>query len=364
MYLLRQVFFREWDETNKNMNKESSYEQIRFINDVIKDRAAKNEKTFFSVKLERMGVQTPLVNKEDGTVFYETIIQYLTRYDLSALIIELYHGKSHNIREPFQVIKIMIRRSQDLTLGNTDKNIPEVVASETFISPEKHFFSMVEKERANIMLEFRIKQLEWENDILKNKNEEKKSYIQELEAELDKNEKNKKHSLGNITLGNVASNALETFARSNFGIGILKNVLGAKQEVINGLLGVDEKNEESDKTENTNPSEKAQETKEEKSIASIVTETKEPEKKLSENDKIRLQVIKQINDFLLNADDAVLRLYYELIQLIGKDVNLLQSIYVQLKSLKKGGSQKPTVTMSDEEKASDTHQNGKSIDDS
>lgn len=333
------------------MSTQSPYEQIRFINDVIKDRSAKNEKTFFSVKLERMGVVTPLVNKEDGTVFYETIIQYLTRYDLSALIIELYHGKSHNVREPFQVIKIAIKRSQDLTLGNTDKNTVELVEPETFINPEKHFFTMAEKERANIMLEFRIKQLEWENEILKKKNKKKKQYIQELESELDKTEKSKKHSLANVTLGNVTANALETFAKSDFGIGILKNVFGAKQEVLNGLLGLDK-----------NHSEKAEEVNEEiKSTASIVTETK---KDLSDTDKVRLQVIKSINDFMLNADDAVLRLYYELIKLIGKDVNLLQSIYMQLKGVKKNTEQKHTVSMSDESETGETKKGAKGIDDS
>jgi hypothetical protein len=339
------------------MSSQSPYEQIRFINDVIKDRSAKNEKTFFSVKLERMGVQTPLVNKEDGSLFYETMLQYLTRYDLSALIIELYHGKSHNVREPFQVIKISMKRSTDISLGNTDNKNIEVVESETLINPEKHFFTMAEKERANIMLEFRIKQLEWENEILKKKNKKKKLFIQELEAELDKTERAKKKSLGNVTLGNVTANALETFVKSEFGIGILKNVFGAKQEVINGLLGIEE-----------NHSEKAEEetktAKEEKSTASIVTETKEPDKNLSDTDKVRLQVIKYINDFMLNADDAVLRLYYELIQLIGKDVNLLQSIYMQLKSLKKKETPKETFSTSSENKTNEINSNGNGIDDS
>jgi hypothetical protein len=149
------------------MNAQSPYEQLKFINDVIKDRTSKEEKTFFSVKLERNGVQTPLVNKEDGNLFYETVIQYLTRYDLSALIIELYHGKSHNVNQPFQTIKIHLKRSNDVVLGNTDTKHMEVIEPETFINPEKHFYSMAEKERTNIMLEFRIKQLEWENEILK-----------------------------------------------------------------------------------------------------------------------------------------------------------------------------------------------------
>jgi hypothetical protein len=336
------------------MSTQSPYEQIRFINDVIKDRSAKNEKTFFSVKLERMGVITPLVNKEDGNVFYETIIQYLTRYDLSALIIELYHGKSHNVKEPFQVIKIAIKRSQDLTLGNTDKNAVELVEPETFINPEKHFFSMAEKERANIMLEFRIKQLEWENDILKKKNKKKKLFIQELEAELEKTERNKKKGLANVTLGNVTANALETFAKSDFGIGILKNVFGAKQEVLNGLLGIDENSEHSEKEGE----------KETKSTASIVSETKEIKKDLSEKDKVRLQVIKYINDFMLNADDAVLRLHYELIMLIGKDVNLLQSIYMQLNSLKKKDTPKQNGSTHNEGDTGETKFKGNGIDDS
>jgi hypothetical protein len=335
------------------MSTQSPYEQIRFINDVIKDRSAKNEKTFFSVKLERMGVQTPLVNKEEGNLFYETIIQYLTRYDLSALIIELYHGKSHNVKEPFQTIKINIKRNQELSLNGADKNQVEVVESETLINPEKHFYTLAEKERANIMLEFRIKQLEWELEISKKKNKKKKEYIQKLEAELDKIEKGKKHSLGNVTLGNITSNALETFAKSEFGIGILKNVFGAKQEMLDGLLGT-----------TSNPSEKA-EAEETKSTASIITETKEPEKKLSDNDKVRLQVIKYINEFMLNADDAVVRIYYELICMIGKDLNLLQSIYLQLKGTMKNNTQKNNTSMDGAiKKDNNTSTNGNGIDDS
>ncbi|HWY11792.1 MAG TPA: hypothetical protein VN026_10730 [Bacteroidia bacterium] len=338
------------------MSNQSPYDQIRFINDVIKDRAQKNEKTFFSVKLDRMGVQTPLVTKEDGSVFYETMIQYLTRYELSALIIELYHGKSYNIKEPFQTIKIAVKRNQDISLGNTDKNITEITETETLINPEKHFYTLAEKERQNIMLEFRIKQLEWENEILKKKNKKKKEYIQELEKELDKTEKNKKNSLGNVALGNVASNALTTFAKSEFGIGILKNVFGAKQEVLNGLLGIDE---------NSNPSEKGKEA-ETNSKVSIVTETKETKKDLSGNDKIRLQIIKYINDFMLNADDGVLRLYYELIKLLGKDVKTMQNIYLQLKELRKNGALKNSTNDSATEKKTEEAktENSKGVDDS
>lgn len=66
------------------MTTQTPYEQIRFINDAIKDRQEKNQATFFSVKLDRLGALTPLATKENGASFYETIIQYLTKYDMSA----------------------------------------------------------------------------------------------------------------------------------------------------------------------------------------------------------------------------------------------------------------------------------------
>src|ERR1700739_851984 len=103
------------------MSAQTPYEQVRFIRDVIKDRTDKSQPTFFSVKLESFGNVTPLVDKEQGALFYDTIIQYLMRYDLSALIVELYHGKSHNIKEPFQTFRILIKRSANVNLSGIDK---------------------------------------------------------------------------------------------------------------------------------------------------------------------------------------------------------------------------------------------------
>lgn len=298
------------------MSGQSPYEQVRFIRDVIKDRTDKSQPTFFSVKLESFGSLTPLVDKEQGSLFYDTIIQYLMRYDLSALVVELYRGKSHNIKEPFQSFRILIKRSPNVNLSGFEKREDLIHANaETIISPEKHFQSMATKE-------FDLLRLQYENDVLKKKNKKKKEYIKQLERELQKAEKEKANSLGNVTLSTVASGAMEKFARSQFGIGLLKDVFGAKDEVINGLLGTE--------TEEGNVEEK-------KSTATIVkkdTPEKEEPKNLSENEKIRLQILKQITSLLESSDDAVLRLYYELILLIGKDLSLLQSLFMQIKKYK------------------------------
>ena len=78
-----------------------------------------------------------------------------------------------------------------------------------------------------------------------------------------------------------------------------------------------------------------------------------------------MQIIKYINDFLLNADDAVLRLYYELVVLIGKDTALLQKIYLQLKELQKKGALKSFVMDSCNEKTTEGEKkDGNGIDDS
>jgi len=299
------------------MNTQSPYEQMKFIRDVIKDRTDKSQPTFFSVKLESFGNVTPLVEKENGALFYDTIIQYLTRYDVSAIIVELYHGKSHNIKEPFQIFKIVIKRSPNISLSGIErKDDALTVHSENIISPEKHFQTLAENQ-------FNLLRLQYENEVLKKKNKKKKLYIKELESHIEKLEKNKEKSLGNVALGSVASNALENFARSQFGIGILKNVFGAKDEVLQGLLGND------NSAQGNEPSSKA----------SII---KEEPKVLSENEKIRKQIVDSLTDFLKGADDGVLRLYYELFQLIGSDIKILQSLFIQVKKYREANPKQAT----------------------
>lgn len=311
------------------MNTQSPYEQIRFIHDVIKDRKDKNQSTFFSVKLVRGEKVTPLVDKETGDTFYETIIQYLTRYDVSAIIIELYHGKAHNIKEPIDKYTIQLKRSSDLGISFPVKEEVQITQSESVVSTEKHYAGMFEKERGLLMLEFELKRLQLEHEELKKKYKKKKQYIEELESELEGKEKQKKNSLGNVSLGLVASNALEGFAKSTFGIGILKNVFGAKEEVLNGLLGLDA---------NETPTEENKEP-EQNSKASIITKETKPQ---TEQDKVRHYVIKQIIDFMNGLDDGSLRLYFEIIQLIGKDQTKLQQVYSALKiSAKENTINKP-----------------------
>lgn len=302
------------------MNAQKPYEQIRFIHDVIKDRKDKNQATFFSVKLETNGRHTPLVDKETGDTFYETIIQYLTRYDVNGLLIELYHGKAHNIKEPFQTFLIPIKRSVEISLGYVDKDKKDdiqITPAESVISTEKHYSTIMDKERQLLFLEFDLKKLQHENEELKRKNKKRKQYIEELEAELGKTEKKQKQSLGNVALGHVASNAFENLAKSDFGIGLLKHVFGVKEETINGLLG----------TTDTTP--KQPETK---STASIITNTTSEKtndtKPLSEEEKIRQAILKELGLFFQSQEDGILRLYFELVKAIGKDKEKLQQVYI------------------------------------
>lgn len=302
------------------MAQQTPYEQIRFINDAIKDRQEKNQATFFSVKLERFGALTPLATKEPGENFYETIIQYLTRYDITAIIIELFSGKSHNVKEPFQTFKIVVKRNAEVN-GLCDEPDVKVSPAETVITTEKHFFTMAEKERQVMMLEFDLKRLQYENEELKKKNKKKKNYIEELETELGKTEKAKKQSLGNVSLGLVGANALESFAKSSFGLGILKSVFGMKEDTLNGLLGLE------DGASTSAP------VNEPKSTASIITKQEEPvQEPQTKEEKYRAEIKKFINQFLDSSNDKTLRLYYELIQYLGADNETIASVLQQVKS--------------------------------
>jgi hypothetical protein len=287
---------------------QNPYDQIKFIRDVIKDRADKSQPTFFSVELESFNHITPLVEKESGALFYDTLIQYLTRYDVAAIIIKLYHGKSHNIKEPFQVFHIALKKSPNVSLSGIEKKDEALtVHSEQNISPEKHFQTLAENN-------FNLLRLQYENAVLKKKNKKRKNYIKELEAEIENLGKEKEKSFGNVALGSVASNALENFTKSNFGIALLKNVFGAKDEAIKGLLGTDKP----DPAQVEGPSSKA-------------TIIKEEPKELTPNEKARAQILSSLTDFLQSADDGTLRMYYEIMQLIGADLPLLQAVYLQIK---------------------------------
>lgn len=300
------------------MTNQSPYEQVRFIRDVIKDRADKSQPTFFTVKLESFGSTTPLVQKEQGVLFYDTILQYLMRYDVAALIVELYHGKSNNVKEPFQIFRIPIKRSPVVTLSGFEKkdDMP-LTPSETVISPEKHFQTLAENQ-------FNLLRLQYENEVLRKKNKKKKVYIAELEKEIEKYEREKNKSLGNITLGAVGANALENFAKSQFGIGLLKKVFGAKDEVLQGLLG---------ETEQQQP----KEAQEQNSKAAI-----EPEAKpLTERERQRQAIQKVLTDYFEKTDDGFLRLYYELIILVADDLQLLRWAFLQVRAVKEARKKQP-----------------------
>ncbi len=306
------------------MASQSPYEQIRFIADAIKDRQDKNQQTFFNVKLERFGALTPLAVREPGANFYETVIQYLTRYDLTALIVELYSGKSHNVKEPFQTIRINIKRGAEIS-GLSLPDEPKLSPTENVITTEKHFFSMAEKERQVMLLEFDIKRLQYENEELKKKNKKKKRYIQELEAELGKVERDKKNSFGNVSLGLVGANALEGFVKSEVGTGLLKGLFGAKPEMLEGVLG----SQQSPPTK--------EETPESKSTASIIAEEKKP---LSKEEKIRQDIKTYIYQFLDASSDTTLRLYYELMLYLGADNKILASVLENVKQYRQSQKSK------------------------
>lgn len=307
------------------MNQQSPYEQIRFINDAIKDRQDKNQPTFFSIKLERMGALTPLATKEDGATFYDTVIKYLSKYTVSALIVELYSGKSHNVKNPFQTIKINLNRTADLgsvSVLPSEEEI-KVTPAESIVTAEKHFFSLAEKERQLMLLEFENKRLQHELEQLQKKNKKRKRYILELEDELSKTEKDKKNSLGNVTLGLAGANAIESFAKSSFGMGILKTVFGMKEETLNGLLG-DAKAPEPTATEP-------------KSTATLIkTNTAGTEVPIppAGQPTVRDGIKSQIVRFLDGVDEPTLNLYYELIQYLGTDTDTIKSVLGQIKAFR------------------------------
>lgn len=301
---------------------QSPEEELKFIHDVIKDRSDKNEATFFSVKLERNGNITPLVSKESGDVFYPTIVKYLSRYDKPVLVIELYHGKAINIKTPFQTFRIPLRPMNEPSLGIITPEIKDplpVTPTENVIPVERHYSSLFDSQRQMLDLQFEIKRLQIENTELSKKCKKRKRYIEELEEQIYKDEKNKKQSLGNVSMGMAGANAIEYFAKSDFGLGILKHIFKVQPEVMNGLLGNADNKEDGNNGKKEEP----------KTNASFVV--KKEEKPLTEQEKKRLDALKSLSQFFDSLNEGELRIYFEIIRMMGKDANTLQNIYQLLK---------------------------------
>lgn len=312
---------------------------IQYIGEIIKERQQKSLPTFYTISIEQYEKNTPVAEKEEGYENFKTqVLKYMGDYNLTAITVQLFSGKSRNVTTPFQTFKVPLKKENPaIFLGNAGKENTEIQQLESSIPVGRYYdekfslqmqimrcemekLSLTEKiSQVTERYEEKLKDQGLRNDEqikrLQEQLEDKDNEIQELEKEIGNNEKQRHNSFGNLALGTIGARALEGFAKSGVGMGVLKGVLGqAGFETLQGhLAGIEneQKNIELEKT----PSR-------------IVSE---PETNNNDPRQVALNYIQKIGQGL---PDMYLRMLYDLVELTEKNIQDLQVLWKVAQQIK------------------------------
>jgi len=159
----------------------------------------------------------------------------------------------------------------------------------------------------------------------------------EYEREIAKSEKDKHNSFGNIALGSISARAIEGFAKSPIGLGVLKGILGdAGFETLQGhLSGIENEGKEIPVPETA------------RIITQPVTNTPDPKQ----------IVINYIQKVYTTLPDKQLRMVYDIMEVVErnlKDLELLWQVALQVKDQRnKAATQKDESTHTDNQDETD-----------
>lgn len=314
-------------------------ELIDHIANLILERERKSLPTFYTISIEQYEKTTPVAEKEEGYEnFKAQVLKYMSDYQLTSILIELFSGKSRNVNRPFQSFKVMLKKqSPNFTFAGLEKtNTTEVQQLDSSIPVSVHFTEKFEMQIRLMRAEYDAQRLAERMGELTDRYEDKlkdqqqryeerirtlEQDMREYETEFTKSEKEKHNSFGNIALGTVGARALEGFAKSATGQALLKGVLGdAGFQTLQGhLAGIEaEKNEQP-----------------EKSGARIISEP-------DPNDQrgVALAYIQEIAESL---SDLHLRMIYDIAEVTEentKDLEILWKVLQQMKQQR--GKTSPT----------------------
>lgn len=323
--------------------------QFDHIADIIKERELKNIPTFYSISIEQFEKTTPVAEKEYGyDNFKQEILKYTSDYNLSSITVALYGGKSRNVRA-FQTFKVVLTKQQTPTVvfsGIQEKQSPgfEQIDSSIPVSryyDEKFEYQMrlmrTEMEKTNLLekvsqLTERYEEKLKEKDAFhaeKNKHlemeiENLKDEIREFEQEIAKNEKDKHNSFGNIALGSISARAIESFAKSNIGQGVLRGFLGKEgYETLQGhLSGIEHENNQAVPQE----------------TARIITQA---ETNPTDPKQIVLNYIQKVSQ---SFEDKHLRMVYDIMEVAERNVKDLEILWNVAMEVKKQRNKAPGTT--------------------
>ncbi|HSH64396.1 MAG TPA: hypothetical protein VLB84_01040 [Bacteroidia bacterium] len=325
-------------------------EVIDYIGDIIRERQQKSLPTFYTILIEQYDKATPVAEKEEGYEnFKQQVLKYMSDYNLTSLTVQLFSGKSRNVKSPFQVFKVQLKKQNPtIVLGGFDKPVSdsenEVKQLESSIPVGRYYdekfelqMRIMRNELEKQTLTERLHQLtERYEDKLKEQDkryEEKiklldleiqhlEQEIQDYEREIAKNEKDKHNSFGNIALGSISARAIENLAKSDLGTGLLKGLLG--KEGYDNLQGHLAGIENEKKTLQNEPA------------ARIISESS------TEPANARNIAIAYISMTIQSLPDMQLRILYDITQLAEKNVSDLQVLWKVLQQINQQRGQSPT----------------------
>ncbi len=338
-------------------NDRTPSEIIDYIGDIIRERENKSLPTFYTISIEQYEKTTPVAEKEEGyDNFKKQVMKYMSDYNLTAITIQLFSGKSRNVKTPFQTFKVQLKKQNPtIILGGVEKTSSEVQQLDSSIPVSRYYDEKFELQMRIMRIELekqtltdRIVQLtERYEDKLKEQDsrngetvkrmeeeiENLEEEIKELENEILKNEKDKHNSFGNVALGSISARAMEGFAKSSIGTGLLKGLLGeAGYETLQGHLAGIEK----EKTETP-----------EKPTARVISE---PE---TDPRTIALNYIQKVGEAL---PDMYLRMLYDIAELANKNVQDLQVVWNLIQQIKQQRA-KTAEQKNNQQQATETKEN-------
>lgn len=229
-------------------------ELIDHIADLIKERESKTLPTYYTISIEQYEKNTPVAEKEEGYENFKKQVQkYITDYQLTSITVQLFSGKSRNVKHPFQVFKVSLTKQPTPTVilgGMERESVSDIQQLDSSIPVSRYYdekfelqmrIMRTEMEKQTLMervthlterYEDKLREQEvrsaeklkrYEDEI-----EELEEQIQDYEREIVKGEKDKHNSFGNVALGSIGARIVEGFAKSDIGTGVLKGLLGAE----------------------------------------------------------------------------------------------------------------------------------------
>lgn len=331
-------------------------ELIDHIGNIIRERQSKSLPTFYTISLEQFEKTTPVAEKEEGYEnFKQQMLKYMSDYNLTAISVALFSGKSRNVKTPFQLYKIELKKQNPNTIviGQSFKEEPAIQQLESSIPVHRYYdekfdlqMRIMRTELEKQSLSERVTQLvEKYDEKLKAQEDKSHEKIKELEEEINslqedirdfekeiaKYEKDKHNSFGNIALGSIGARIAENFAKSDMGMGVLKGLLGETGfETLQGhLAGIE--------TEN-----KIQHSENETARIVPSPEAKSPR-------EIALAYIQKIGEQL---PDSYLRMLYDIVELVAKnpkDLEVIWNLAQEIQKQRNKANPNPQATTNDPE---------------